>query len=430
MAVRAWRLWYATMAGAAALASIVPARAVTLTSLKDAQVAWGYGHYAPAGKCAGPVRIAVDASGFTFTVNGQTAHPARFENALDFVRGADPAQVAWFFPFPRSDDDFGPILLTVTRTPATITVDNETGRPLAGMHGALVAASPFRKCAGAVPVEKAPAVAPAPTSRPVVPAADPAGAGPGLSWAGLPRAAASGRYGVPDGEVGAAIKALIGAKWPVLTNNLSVSSPLARAGSVYWLSGNADHRGGYDMAYVALDAGTRAIEVGLWEGGKLTFYRSAGKRVVLPAAIVRLRTEQPPEQAVAAPGPPWEVRALPGGGSLAFGTPAASPHVDTIGLYCEKGRPVFNALLYRDPGKATMTFSFAFAGGLVNIPMTAVNGTRTYWLAYVDRLPLIHMLATQRDTAYLRLDQAGEGEVSLAAAGPVLRKALARCYRF
>src|SRR3546814_2642375 len=72
-----------------------------------------------------------------------------------------------------------------------------------------------------------------------------------------------------SGAIAAELKRQLGGKLEVLRRNLQVGSPLRREGDVYYLSGNAPHRGGEDQAYILFDAGHRALQVGLWENGKL-----------------------------------------------------------------------------------------------------------------------------------------------------------------
>lgn len=400
-----------------------------VTNLKDSSVAWGYGSYAPGGNCAGPTSITVDVTGFTFFTGGQKAHPPRVQQALDFVRGADPDQVAWFFPFPKSDSDFGPIMLTMNRHGANIELDNETGKPLTGPYAALLAGSPYKKCAGTA----APAAKPAPAAAKPAPApAAAASGGKRLDWAALPKLADGNGYwfGLAPGDVTAALQGLLGSKMAVLGTNLSVSSAITRAGTVYYTIGNAEHRGGLDMAYVLLDAPTRAMEVGLWEGGKLTVYRSAGKRVAMPAEVAKFRDTMPPEDAVAVPGPPWELRPIDAQRKLALGVPAASTHIDTIALMCNAGQPILSMKLYRPPAATRQTLSFVFNGQVVNIVTQPDTSERLYWTGLVAGSPLLKMLAAQRDQIYLRIDGRDEGELNPQGAAQAARQALAGCYRF
>src|SRR3546814_1728287 len=86
-----------------------------------------------------------------------------------------------------------------------------------------------------------------------------------------------------SGAIAAELKRQLGGKLEVLRRNLQVGSPLRREGDVYYLSGNAPHRGGEDQAYILFDAGHRALQVGLWENGKLGIHSTPGSAIVPPA---------------------------------------------------------------------------------------------------------------------------------------------------
>src|SRR3546814_6579385 len=86
-----------------------------------------------------------------------------------------------------------------------------------------------------------------------------------------------------SGAIAAELKRQLGGKLEVLRRNLQVGSPLRREGDVYYLSGNAPHRGGGDQAYILFDAGHRALQVGLWENGKLGIHSTPGSAIAPPA---------------------------------------------------------------------------------------------------------------------------------------------------
>lgn len=161
---------FLALAMPALLLSSAPARALTVTNLRNLQVEWSFGQYAPGGDCTRQPRLTVDATGFTVLANGQTLHPARSEWAPDYVRGADDNpnpryKVTWFFPFMRSDSDFGPLVLTLEqdRGVATASFENQDMHPQPGAYGALLAATPLKRCGGAA--APAPAPAPRPAAR-------------------------------------------------------------------------------------------------------------------------------------------------------------------------------------------------------------------------------------------------------------------------
>src|SRR3546814_3995783 len=87
----------------------------------------------------------------------------------------------------------------------------------------------------------------------------------------------------------------------VLKTNLATVGPLERQGNLYYIFGNAPHRGGEDQAYVLIDATKQAVQVGLWEKGKLTVYAPASGRLPEPANIRAMMVNSPGEMANPAP---------------------------------------------------------------------------------------------------------------------------------
>lgn len=69
---------------------------------------------------------------------------------------------------------------------------------------------------------------------------------------------------------------------------MQVQSPLTREGNVLYVSGNKQHEGGSNAAYLLIDTATKALEVGLWENGKLTTYPAQGSTIARPADIQTL----------------------------------------------------------------------------------------------------------------------------------------------
>jgi hypothetical protein len=136
------------------------ASALTVTGLQNTNSQWAAGDYAPGGNCAREPHITLALSGFTFTVAGQPIRPARSEWAPDYVRGADSAKATWFFPFEKSDDDYGPIVMSLAKTGRSVTLEleNNTDAPLPGALGALLAGSPYKRCTGTTPAPAGAAV--------------------------------------------------------------------------------------------------------------------------------------------------------------------------------------------------------------------------------------------------------------------------------
>ena len=204
-----------------------------------------------------------------------------------------------------------------------------------------------------------------------------------------------------------------------------------RQGDIYYIRGNAPHRGGEDQAYVLIDPARRAVQVGLWEQGKLTVYAPASGRLPVPPDIQAMLDNSPGELANAAPGTPWEVLPIEGREPAAYVEAAASPSITSITLYCESGRPYMAMLLAKPQAGTRITMTWNFAGRLVDTSMQRATNDGTYWVGGVSVSPLLqHLMSSQWDMAYLRIDGRLEGEASLANAPQVLRTALRTCVRF
>lgn len=232
------------------------------------------------------------------------------------------------------------------------------------------------------------------------------------------------------GAIALAIRQLLGTKMPMLKTNLSTVGPLERFGNIYYLSGNAPRRGGEDQAYILIDPAKRAVQIGLWEKGKLTVYAPAGGRLPEPPEIRKLLANSPGEAANAAPGTPWELLPVQGRSPAAYVEAAASPNITSLSLYCEKGQPFMAMLLNKPTAGTRLTMTWNFAGRIVNIPVQRANNQGTHWVGAVAGTPLVQHLLTQQDMAFLRIDGRLEGEVSLANAPAVLRSSLRSCVRF
>lgn len=82
-----------------------------------------------------------------------------------------------------------------------------------------------------------------------------------------------------------ALKALLGDGFQVFQANMQTQGPLQSEGAVLFTSGNKPHQGGIDAAYLLIEPTSRALEIGLWEGGKLTTYKTPGADIAKPADI-------------------------------------------------------------------------------------------------------------------------------------------------
>ena len=213
----------------------------------------------------------------------------------------------------------------------------------------------------------------------------------------------------------------------VLETNLATVTPLQRQGDLYYIMGNAPHRGGEDQAYILIDAAKRVAQVGLWEQGKLTVYAPASGRLPEPSEVREMLARSPGETANVAPGTPWEVLPVRGRAPVDYVEAAASPSINSITLYCENGQP-YMAMLLDKPGTGTRSnLTWNFAGRLIDIPVQRANNSGTYWVGGIAGTPLIEHLMTRMGMVYLRIDGRLEGEASLANAPAALRATLRQC---
>ncbi len=437
--VMGFRLLFCGLPFIAAVMVSFQARAVTLNGLKNQGFAANYGSYAPRGDCALAPRVTIDDAGFTFLANGRTVQPKRFEWAVSYMGPSYNGIAAVFFPFPVNDNDYGRVLMIVNEDEKRGTIGFHSnvgpGQRLDAMEAALVKASPLSLCrgkSGAAPAPAASAPASVAGKAAGTAAAASARAVP-LDWNNL--AALAGKYdgdfdAFNAGPIASALRALMGNKMAVLKANMAVAGPLKRQGALYYLSGNAPHQGGEDQAYILMDAGRKAVQVGLWERGKLTTYGARAGQIALPADIKRMLDASPPEHAVAAPGKPWEVVPVQGRTPLAYVDAAASPSIKSFSLFCDKGRPAMAMLTNKPLGGNMLKVSWVFAGGMVDVQVARSNREGTFWQAYLSGSPLLPMLMRQSGKAYLRINDRMEGEAALAGSGAAMRTALRTCQRF
>lgn len=229
------------------------------------------------------------------------------------------------------------------------------------------------------------------------------------------------------GAIAAALRSALGAKMTVLGTNLSTVGPLERYGNIYYIYGNAPHRGGEDQAYILIDASRKQVQVGLWEKGKLTVFAPASGRLPEPPDIRKFLANSPGESANSAPGTPWELLPVRGRAPVAFVEAAASTSIVSVTAYCEQGRPYMAMLLNRPVAGAHLTLTWNFAGRIVNVPVQRANDAGTYWVGGLAGTPLLQQLRSEKDMAYLRIDGRSEGEVSLVNAPGILREAMRSC---
>ncbi len=415
------------IAGVAALVATANASALTLTTLRSQGLESIYGSYAPLGDCALEPRIVIDEAGFSFHANGQTRRSHKFEHALTFMGARYEGIVQVFFPFPAGAGDFGPLIMTVNagEKPGAIRLESDLppDRKPDPFHGMLTRASPYQLCKEAARAAPAAAVKAVTSPAPPVP----------LDWKNMP--ALVDNIGVrldpfDNGPIAALVRARVGRKIEVLKTNMSVITPLGREGQTFHISGNAQHQGGMEQAYILIDAARREVQVGLWERGRLAVYAPKTGRIPPPDSIRRLLSSSPPETAVPAPGTPWEVVPVPNRSPLAHVAAAASPSIESFSLFCESGRPMMAMLLNTPSSMTSMTVTWVFAGGLVNVPVVRGNRDGTFWRASLAAVPLVPMLTRHADSVFLRINGRTEGEASLAGAADAVRVALRTCQRF
>lgn len=231
------------------------------------------------------------------------------------------------------------------------------------------------------------------------------------------------------GSIAAALRNLLGGKMEVLETNLSTVGPLERNGNIYYIYGNAPHRGGEDQAYILIDAVKKVVQVGLWEQGKLTVYAPAGGRLPEPPEIRKYLTNSPGEAAIPLPGTPWELLPAQGRPPIAYVEVAASRDIMSLSVYCEKGRPYMAMLLSKPTTGALVTVTWNFAGRIVNIPVQRAKSDGTYWVGGIANTPLLQHLMTQKGTVEMRINGRHDGEASLANASAVVRESMRQCVR-
>lgn len=88
-----------------------------------------------------------------------------------------------------------------------------------------------------------------------------------------------------DSPIAADLRTLLGDKHAAFLTNMQVESPLQQDGDVLFASGNKQHAGGSDQAYLLVHPQTKALEVGLWEAGKLTTYKTDGSNIRKPQDV-------------------------------------------------------------------------------------------------------------------------------------------------
>lgn len=127
-----------------------------------------------------------------------------------------------------------------------------------------------------------------------------------LDWDSLPSQVGKYQNQVDlfeHGPISVELTKLLGDKLPVLQRNLEVAGPLQKDGRVFYMTGNAPHQGGQDQAYLLIAPAKKALEVGLWQGGKLTTWKTSDTSISKPGDVQRMLANAEDRPAGATSGP-------------------------------------------------------------------------------------------------------------------------------
>lgn len=400
--------------------SVLPVHAIEVNNLDGLDEI--FGTYAPGGDCGREPLLAISRTGFHFAGNGKEIDSSRIDYAASYWGGRYEGIMQTFFPLMTDTGDLGPIVVTVNigEKRGDLLVEPADTPPSDPLLVALIAAGTLSLCEG--------------TGSAAAPAAAPVGTATALDWGNLdalvdryPGTGAGDIELLDRGEIAAALEQLMGARFAALDERLAVVSPLRKEGQVYYLSGNAPHRGGEDQAYVLIDPARRAVQVGLWEAGKLTVFAPADGRIALPADIARRMNDSPPETALALPGTPWRVVTAPGNPPVAVAEAAGSPRISSVSAVCFGGQPMLAMVLNRPVTAQSLRVGWNFSGRVLDLQMRPGNSDGTMWQATVAGSPLPGMLMRSPGTVMMRIDGVHEGEISLQGSSAALRTALSPC---
>ncbi len=138
---------------------------------------------------------------------------------------------------------------------------------------------------------------------------------------------------------------------------------------------------------------------------------------------------------------PWQTRQAAGHPLMAVATPINST-IKNLLVFCEQGTPLLAMVTKMDRPAGPATLTFVFRGWTVNVPMQqntqaprlwVANLSRSelpLWLAHRGSNPTTRELARLAEQAFLRINGAMEGEISLEDSTAATRSALAGCYRY
>jgi len=82
------------------------------------------------------------------------------------------------------------------------------------------------------------------------------------------------------------LDALLGASMPAFLENMKVQTPVTKDGGIFYVTGNAPHRGGLDNAIFLADPATDTINVIVFTNAVRKDFKEEGREVALPADVV------------------------------------------------------------------------------------------------------------------------------------------------
>lgn len=145
-------------------------------------------------------------------------------------------------------------------------------------------------CGGTAPTMPAARTPSGSWASPTAPATTAKAANP---WAGLQ--AQVGRYPADGGDylrtgpLADRLRGLLGpTNYPVLLDNMGVSSPLRQEGALLYITGNRPHDGGTEAAAVVIHPAKDAVRVWLLTGGEEWEVQDVGTLSTLPADVVTM----------------------------------------------------------------------------------------------------------------------------------------------
>lgn len=120
-----------------------------------------------------------------------------------------------------------------------------------------------------------------------------AAAAPAKTWAGLQsqvgRSPADGNDFLRNGPLADRLRGLLGpTNYPVLLDNMGVSTPLRQEGALLYITGNRPHQGDTEAAAVVIHPANDAVRVWLLTGGEEWDVQDRGTPKALPADVATM----------------------------------------------------------------------------------------------------------------------------------------------